>query len=157
MNQNIPVTPTLDTPHPSIDALLSKASSTCGELISLLTGENEALEQRQVAVVEENLKLKRKLAHRFERVMLDIKAQRDQLQTPNAKRATAALQGQIKDYDVLSRRNMLLLQSAYEARTGFLNTVRESIAAQQPNAGVYNQYGNTKPHRTPASIVNQSV
>ncbi len=150
--------PTLNQPHPGVQELISKANSTCVELADLLNAENSALEARQVDTIEDNLKVKRKLAHRFERLMSDIRLQRDALkQSPAAKRAAQQLQQNISQYEKLARRNMLLLQSAYDARASFLNTVRDAVAAQRPQPGLYTNTGEKKTHSNPASIVNQSV
>lgn len=134
-----------NTPQPGIIIQMMEASQTCRELMGIMSEENANLANQQTSQIEARLQLKKRLALRLEKLLADIKAQKDQWKdSPLAKNAATRLAEEIALFTELAKKNETLLRAAHQLRADIVAVIRDTIDASQPRATTYNADGQVK-------------
>ncbi|PIZ31615.1 MAG: hypothetical protein COY40_01530 [Alphaproteobacteria bacterium CG_4_10_14_0_8_um_filter_53_9] len=127
---------------PGVIAQMIDARTTCRELAKLLLEENHALHKGGAAENEARLNLKKRLSVRLEKLVQDIKGQRDKWHT-NALAARTAneLAADIAVFTDLARKNELMLRAAHQIRADIVGVIRDAMDAQSPRVQTYGRSG----------------
>jgi hypothetical protein len=139
--------------------LVLETAKSCDMLSELLKVENEAIRNRELDVVAENIKIKDKLSANIVGLLARIKEARKAIgETGGVKLELDQLQQSFDTYQKLARKNALLLKSAHESTAIFLDTIREIVEAHKPKSETYGKDGSMAAKQEEnAAIVRKSV
>lgn len=146
------------TPQPGIVIQMMEASQTCRELMGLMLEENDNLQHQNLAHTEARLLMKKRLALRLEKLLVDIKAHKNDLRgNRNVENMAVKLAEEIDVFRTIASKNEVMLRAAHKLRADIVEMIRDTLEAQQPrvttyNAGGYVQHG-TGGTRVVAAVV----
>ena len=138
--------------------LVSNTIESCEKFATLLQDENSNLKNRDIESVEKNIKEKRHLAAKVEKLLSTVK--NSVLQIKSDKEALLklpTLQISVDNYQTAARKNIILLQAAHSATNDFLNLVRRAIDVKKPKAETYGKTGNMNQHKSSTKLVSKNI
>lgn len=141
--------------------LVKQAIATCHAFSEHLDFENKALEERDIAAIEDATKTKRHLGAKLETLLKDVRASKDDIRRDaNAVADLQNLQVAIDAYQIKARKNVLMLSAAHEATAQFLNVVRQAVIKLRPKVTTYGQTGYVQESTAsaqPSSLVRKDI
>ena len=142
------------TPHHT----LAETAMICKEITSLVDAENDALTNRNIQFVEENLKDKSRLALKLEKMLKDLKSSKDSIKgDPAARDALKSIQMDMDSFQNTAKKNLLLLKTAHQTRADTLQMIRHIVDANRPQAETYNAYGKVEQGNANAGLINKRI
>lgn len=139
--------------------LVKQAIATCNAFCEHLDFENKALEEQDIATVEEATKTKRHLGAKLETLLKDVRTEREAIKA-NAGAMTELqnLQVAIDNYQSKARKNVVMLSAAHEATAQFLGMVRQAVMKLKPKATTYGKQGEMTDHGVGStSLLNKNI
>jgi hypothetical protein len=132
--------------QPGIILQMLEASQTCRDLMGVMVEENRNLNQlanpQATQQVEARLQLKKRLALRLEKLLAEIKQNRENYRgNRQVENAAARLAEEIAVFSDLAKNNELMLRAAHQIRADIIAVIRDTIEASQPRVQTYNAAG----------------
>lgn len=139
--------------------LIHDAIEHTRKLTNVMVGENELLaNHKRGEEFEEIIKEKRALAAKVEKLLSDVKAQKQSIREDiSARNKLPELEVVIQDYQTTARKNVLLLRAAHQATADVLNIFRRAVDKVKPKAETYNKDGQLSSGASAGSLVTKSV
>lgn len=133
--------------QPGIILQMMEASQTCRDLMGVMVEENRNLNHsanpQAMQQVEARLQLKKRLALRLEKLLADIKSNRENFRgNRQVENAAHRLAEEIEAFRELAKSNELMLRAAHQIRADIVAVIRDTIEASQPRVQTYNASGN---------------
>lgn len=140
---------------PGVIEQMLEARDTCRELATLLMEENNNLSHStKLDAVETRLAMKKRLSLRLEKLVQEIKGQRDMWKaSPKAQNLAIQLAEEIKLFQELSAKNVAALKAAHQLRADIVAVIRDTLEAQQPKVQTYNRTGTLTTGPSTTSVV----
>ncbi|MDD9912618.1 MAG: hypothetical protein OXR68_01765 [Alphaproteobacteria bacterium] len=137
---------------------MAETVAVCRQLGDLISSENKALDARDVKPVEANLKQKSRLAVKLEKLLSDMKAQKDTLkQHGDFKVMAQNIQKEMDGFQAAAKKNVLLLKTAHQTRADTLEMIRHAMDLQRPRTETYNKQGEVSKSNAGSSLINKAV
>ncbi|MAF31543.1 MAG: hypothetical protein CMF60_05000 [Magnetococcales bacterium] len=138
--------------------LVTGAIESCEKFTTLLLEENKFLKARDMKSVEENIKEKRHLAAKVEKLLGAVKSAYGQIKQDSSTTVHLhQLETVINNYKVAARKNTALLQAAHTATTDFINLVRHAVDSRKPQAQTYGENGAMRQQNSSTKLVNKDI
>lgn len=151
------------TPNqPGIILQMLEASQTCRDLMGVMVEENRNLNHsaspQATQQVEARLQLKKRLALRLEKLLAEIKTNRENYRgNRQVENAAARLGEEIEAFRELAKHNEVMLRAAHQIRADIIAVIRDTIEASQPRVQTYNAAGNATNGNVGTTVLATSV
>ncbi len=147
------------TPQPGLIVQMMEARETCRELMGVLVQENaDMANNHNTTQVEARLALKKRLALRLEKLLADIKAQKDAVRgNKQVENLALQLAEEIAAFQDIAAKNEVMLRAAHHIRADIVTIIRDTIEASQPRLQTYGKMGENKTGSTGGSVVGTTI
>lgn len=151
------------TPNqPSIILQMLEASQTCRDLMGVMVEENRnlghAANPQATQQVEARLQLKKRLALRLEKLLAEIKQNRDTFRgNRQVENVAARLAEEIEAFREMAKENEVMLRAAHQIRADIIAVIRDTIEASQPRVQTYTAAGNAATGNAGTTVVGTTV
>lgn len=148
------------TPHqqPGIVIQMLEARQTCRDLMGVMLEENQGLAKFSSKETETRLLMKKRLALRLEKLLADIKSQKDAVKgNRQAENVAVQLAEEIDMFRIIASKNEVMLRAAHQIRADIVNVIRDAMESAQPRVTTYNAGGYKQVGSTGASVVGAVV
>ncbi len=146
------------THQPGIVIQMLEARQTCRDLMGVMLEENQGLSKFSSKETETRLFMKKRLALRLEKLLSDIKAQKEAVKgNRQAENVAVQLAEEIDMFRIIAGKNEVMLRAAHQIRADIVNVIRDAMEAAQPRVTTYNASGYKQTGNTGATVVGTVV